>query len=81
MKLVNVCTNCQVVTDKEKSVIFSYGTPVFAIPIGDYSGGLRLWSGWSATTQKHINKVLDLYGLTHINKAIWEKMPVVSADI
>lgn len=80
MKLINVCTNCQVVTNKDRSVIFSYGTPVFAMPIGDYSGGLRLWSGWSATTQRHINKALDLYGLPHINKAEWEKMPVVDCN-
>lgn len=81
MELINVCTNCQAVTDSEKTVIFSYETPVFAIPIGDYNGGLRLWSGWSATTQRHINKTLNLYGFDHINKATWDKMPVVSVDI
>lgn len=83
MKMINVCTNCQVVETNGHEIIFSYGTPVLSILDHGDNGKMkhsRLWSGWSATTQRHINKALDLYGLDHINKMAWDKMPVVSAD-
>ena len=85
MTIKNICTNCQLVTTsnpKRYQVIFSYETPVLAI---DGSGKdpvlVRLWSGWSATTQRHINKALDYIMLEHINKATWNKMPVMSVNI
>lgn len=84
MKMINVCTNCQVVETEKGNVIFSYGTPVFSIydTMGGVSmGNRRLWSGWSATTQRHINKALDLYGLHHISKAKWAKMPVFDCKL
>lgn len=85
MMLTNVCTNCQIVCGAGKAnrayVIFSYGTPVLAV---DCAGArpclVRLWDGWSATTQRHINKALDMmpggnrYG--KMDKATWEKMTV-----
>ena len=81
MKLTNICTNCQIICGAGKAdrayVVFSYGTPVLAL---DCSGMkprmVRLWSGWSATTQRHINTALDYLGKPHINKATWEKMEV-----
>lgn len=81
MKLTNVCTNCQIVCGAGKAnrayVVFSYGTPVFALNCSGMKPRMvRIWSGWSATTQRHINKALDHLGHSHINKAVWEKMEV-----
>lgn len=84
MKMINVCTNCQVVETEQGNVVFSYGTPVFSIydTMGGVSmGNRRLWNGWSATTQRHINKALDLYGIPHIDKAKWMKMPVFDCKL
>lgn len=85
MKLTNVCTNCQIVCGAGKAnrayVIFSYGTPVLAVDCSGMESHLvRLWDGWSVTTQRHINKALDMmpggnrYG--KMNKARWENMTV-----
>ena len=85
MKMTNVCTNCQIVCGAGKAdrayVIFSYGTPVLAIDCSGMKPRLvRLWDGWSATTQHHINKALDMmpggnrYG--KMSKATWESMAV-----
>lgn len=83
MKLINVCNNCQVVIAAGMAnhayVIFSYGTPVFAIDCsGMHPRFVRLWDGWSVTTQRHINKALDALGHSadHIKKADWDKMEV-----
>ena len=54
--------------------IYSYNTPVLRI---DETGAHRLWSGWSVTTQKDINKagfsIVFGYDMT---KKIWDSMPV-----
>lgn len=85
MKVTNVCTNCQIICGAGKAdrayVIFSYGTPVLAVDCSGMENRLvRLWDGWSATTQRHINKALDMMpeGIAcgKMNKAIWEKMTV-----
>ena len=35
----------------------------------------RLWDGWSATTQRHINSFLRLYGYENLcGKANWNKL-------
>ena len=48
--------------------LVSYKTPVLRRePSGVY---VRLWSGWSATTGKHIR------AFAGIGKAEWDKMPV-----
>lgn len=83
MKLRNICTNCQIVETNGREIVFSYGTPVLSILDHGVNGKMehsRLWAGWSATTQRHINKALDFYGLDHINKAQWDKMPVVDCN-
>lgn len=50
------------------AVLISYTTPVLRRePSGVY---VRLWSGWSATTGKHIR------AFAGIGKAEWDKMPV-----
>ena len=85
MMLTNVCTNCQIICGAGKAdrayMIFSYGTPVLAVDCSEMEPHLvRLWDGWSATTQRHINKALDMMpGGNHygkMNKATWEKMTV-----
>ena len=85
MKMTNVCTNCQIICGAGKAnrayVIFSYGTPVLAVDCSGMEPYLvRLWDGWSATTQRHINKALNMMpGGNHygkMTKATWEKMTV-----
>ena len=81
MKLTNICTNCQIICGAGKAdrayVVFSYGTPVLALDCSSMKPRMvRLWSGWSATTQRHINKALDCLGHPHINKAVWDKMEI-----
>lgn len=56
------------VLDDNSQVLFSYQTPVI---MRKADGTLqRLWSGYSATTQKHINAFCGL------NKAAYMAMPV-----
>lgn len=85
MMLTNVCTNCQIICGAGKAdrayMIFSYGTPVLAVDCSGMENRLvRLWDGWSATTQRHINKALDMMpGGNHygkMTKAIWESMAI-----
>lgn len=83
MTVRNICNNCQLISTNGHDVIVSYGTPVLSILDHGENGKMyhtRHWTGWSATTQRHINKALDLYGLDHINKTQWKKMPVIPAD-
>lgn len=54
-------------------VLTSYSTDVAAIRDGVL---IRLWSGWSATTQKHVNQFCGLFGLGGVNKRGWHDMPV-----
>lgn len=82
MKITNICTNCQVITMGNTFTIFSYGTPVYRVIRGEHGEALpgtgRLWSGWSATTQRHINKSADFIGgMAKMTKAIWDKLPVI----
>ena len=37
---------------------------------------IRLWGGYSATTSKHVNSFLNLYGLCGLNKKEWNTLPV-----
>lgn len=85
MIITNVCANCQILCGAGKAdrayVFFSYGTPVLAIDCSGMSPRLvRLWDGWSATTQRHINKALDMMPggnrYEKINKSMWLKMPI-----
>ncbi len=87
MKLVNVCNNCQIVTAEGKAdrahVIFSYGTPVLAIDCSGMKSQLvRLWDGWSVTTQRHINKAFEILGNGRkMDKKTWDAMLVETLDI
>ena len=60
-------------------VIYSYNTPVLR---WDGEKLHRLWGGWSATTQRHINAMLwqmvrrDGKPFLTMTKRVWESMPV-----
>lgn len=50
--------------------VFSYDTPVLKV---DADNGIhRLWSGWSSTTQRDINKCVNI----GMNKKMWDNMKV-----
>lgn len=78
MTIENICNNCQLVTMSTDcgrlEIVYSYGTPVLS-----YCGNMfhRHWSGWSATTSRHISKAI---GHT-IPKKEWEKMSVEELEI
>ena len=40
------------------------------------NGFHRLWSGWSATTGRHISAFCSYVGCAQVNKKQWDKMPV-----
>lgn len=54
-------------------ILTSYYTDVCAIVDGE---ARRLWDGYSATTMRHINKFLSLYGLDGLSKREWVSMEV-----
>ena len=56
--------------DNGETVLLSYDTEVCKIT----SGGefVRLWSGYSATTMRHINSFLQLVGIAGGGKAWWD---------
>jgi hypothetical protein len=51
----------------------SYNTIVCEIDNGKFK---RLWSGYSATTMKHINDFLNLYNIDGGGKSWWTQQPV-----
>lgn len=59
----------------DEKLLQSYNTIVCMI---DAQGNFkRLWHGWSATTQRHINAFLAFYGLQNLSgKANWIEMPI-----
>ena len=59
--------------DDGATVLRSYNTNVAKITkSGDF---IRLWAGYSSTTQKHINDFRKLHGLDAINKKQWLDLP------
>ena len=78
MSAENICTNCQKVTIWTElgmmEIIYSYGTPVLSWSGNSYH---RHWSGWSATTSRHISKAIG----RSIPKKEWEKMEVEALEI
>lgn len=59
----------KVIVEDNTETLYSYDTPI----IRRYSSGKleRLWSGWSATTGRHVAAFCG------INKSAWDKMEVV----
>lgn len=60
--------------DNGEKVLQSYNTEVCKIT----SGGqfVRLWSGYSATTMRHVNSFLDLVGIAGGGKAWWDAQKI-----
>ena len=55
------------------SVLMSYGTPVVAV---DKSGKIhRLWSGYSATTMRHVNAFMANMNIPQGGKSWWTALP------
>lgn len=53
--------------------LISYNTIVCRIHNGVFQ---RLWDGYSATTMRHINAFIDLYGIEGGGKAWWMKLEI-----
>ena len=69
------CGKARVIeTDNGEKVLQSYNTEVCKVT----SGGefIRLWSGYSATTMRHVNSFLDLVGIAGGGKAWWDAQTV-----
>lgn len=55
-------------------ILYSYNTPVAKINRrGEF---IRLWDGYSATTMRHINSFIDLFGISGGGKKWWDALPV-----
>lgn len=64
--------------DQGEKVLTSYTTQVMKITAEGVP--VRLWAGYSQTTQRHINAFLDFYGLSqYIGKANTQKLDLVEA--
>ena len=60
--------------DNGEKVLQSYNTEVCKITSdGEF---VRLWSGYSATTMRHVNSFLDLFNLSGGGKAWWDAQTV-----
>lgn len=55
------------------AILKSYGTEVARIENGVF---VRMWSGYSPTTQRHVNAFRSVYGLETITGTEWKKLPV-----
>ena len=64
----------KVVMDSGKAYLQSYDT--FVCCMDENNQFHRLWSGWSATTARHVNAFRSAYGLQMISKKEWLAMEV-----
>ena len=64
---------CQAVIAPDGSkTLYSYGTPI--VRINADNSIKRLWFGWSATTQRHINSFFKTFGVGKTGKAYFESL-------
>lgn len=63
-----------IVKDNGEKVLLSYNTEVCKIT----SGGefVRMWSGYSVTTMRHVNAFLSLFGIAGGGKAWWDAQTI-----
>lgn len=62
-------------TARGEKLLLSYGTVVCKLDAG--GNFVRLWGGYSATTQRHVNSFIRFYGSRQqCGKAAWLKTPV-----
>ena len=57
-------------------ILYSYGTRI--LTINSKGQVIKSWSGWSATTVKHINSFLYANGKKTFSKKEWESLPTGS---
>lgn len=57
-----------------EKVLYSYNTPVCKITAAGKF--IKLWGGYSATTQRHINSFLAFYGIPGGGAAWWRSLEV-----
>ena len=58
-----------------EKILQSYNTEVCKVTIdGEF---VRLWSGYSSTTMRHVNSFLTFVGIEGGGKAWWDAQPVV----
>lgn len=60
--------------DNGETVLQSYDT--FVRKITKSGEFVRLWSGYSATTMRHVNSFLQRFGIPGGGKAWWDALPV-----
>lgn len=65
-------------TEDGKIILTSYDTDV--VMIDENNNVVRLWSGYSRTTAKHVNDFLIQHGHTPLNKKQWLDLPCVNAQ-
>ena len=65
---------CYVVRDNNNNLTcYSYTTPVARFSEGKFA---RLWSGYSATTMRHINSFASYCGINASGKKWWDSLPI-----
>lgn len=65
-------------TDNGEKVLQSYNTEVCKINSnGEF---VRMWSGYSATTMRHVNSFLSFFGMSGGGKSWWEAQNVRKVD-
>lgn len=68
----NFYGKAKAITYGDEITLFSYETPVLKIKGGKL---FRIWKGWSATTQRHINAFLQEYADGQSGKAFFVSLP------
>lgn len=53
--------------------LISYTTKVMRIEDGKI---IRMWNGYSATTQRHVNSFLAMFADGQKGKAFWDSLPI-----
>ena len=68
----------KVIEKDGETLLQSYDTIVCKI---DKSGEfIRTWAGCSATTMRHVNAFIDMFGISGGGKKWWDALPVREAD-
>lgn len=64
----------KVIEKDGETVLQSYDTEVCKINAsGEF---VRMWSGYSVTTMRHINSFIDMFGIEGGGKKWWDALPV-----
>ena len=64
----------KVIEKDGETLLQSYDTTVCKV---DKSGEfVRMWSGYSVTTMRHINAFIEMFGISGGSKSWWDALPV-----